>query len=418
MRRTLLLLLVALLIRAIPGQSGVLSTFSIDVRLKTPVSSQHSHPGDPVETVVTAPVMTHNRVLIPAGSVIHGNVEAVRQLNERHRQAGLLLQFTQIVTPEGETIAIDGKVTAVDNARETVNSDGWINGQRPYSVKPTKVQDLLILAAHAHPVTLVALEGVKFLRREAAHLQIQFAPGVDLTLTTPMAAMVEGAASDGLVKYSDRELDLAMENIVGNLPTRVVTSGTRRPADLTNIVLIGTRAEIQSAFLAAGWTTTAKLNLRSGVKTIFAAAEQHPYGRAPVSRLTLNARPPDLVFQKQNDTFAKRHHIRLWQESVTFDGRPIWVGAATHDIAIGFSYSYGFRHRIDAAIDVERAKVVDDLVFGGDAKFQGLLERQDAPRYGVNASGDPFQTDGRIAVLKISGWRTGVAAMDTGKTHP
>ena len=177
-----------------------------------------------------------------------------------------------------------------------------------------------------------------------------------------------------------------------------------KPADLTNIVLIGSRSDVERAFAAAGWTTTAKLNFGSGMRTLFAAAEQHPYRRAPVLTLFLYDRNPDLVFQKQTDTMAKRHHIRLWQETSTLDGQPVWVGAATHDVAITFSPSKGFTHRIDASVDLERTKVVDDLLFSGEATFRGLVDRPNVPRESKNATGDPVRTDGRIAILSLSNW--------------
>ena len=55
--------------------------------------------------------------------------------------------------------------------------------------------------------------------------------------------------------------------------------------------------------------------------------------RSPVSALLMNERPPDLVFQKSLNTFAKRHHVRIWKLAKKYNGREVWVGAATHDIA-------------------------------------------------------------------------------------
>jgi hypothetical protein len=48
----------------------------------------------------------------------------------------------------------------------------------------------------------------------------------------------------------------------------------------------------------------------------------------------IDGRQPDLVFQKSLDTFAKRHHVRIWKLASTYDGREVWVCSSTHDIAV------------------------------------------------------------------------------------
>jgi hypothetical protein len=166
--------------------------------------------------------------------------------------------------------------------------------------------------------------------------------------------------------------------------------------------LIGSRLDVEKAFGDAGWTTSTKLGLRSGLRTFFAVVEQHPYNQGPVSKLLLHHRKPDLVFQKQNDTFAKRHHIRLWQETASFNGKPVWIGAATHDVAIAFSPASGFRHLVDPSIDLERQRLIDDLMYSQSATFLGMGDRANVAKESKNATGDPLQTDGRIAILSLN----------------
>jgi len=116
----------------------------------------------------------------------------------------------------------------------------------------------------------------------------------------------------------------------------------------------------------------------------------------------LDGRPPDLVFEKANNTFASRHHLRIWHRPDRFGGKEVWVCASTHDIGIDFSErDYTFIHRTDTQIDRERAKVVNDLLFTGKVRGLALVERPDAPTTGQNATGDEFKTDGRVAVLEF-----------------
>ncbi len=140
----------------------------------------------------------------------------------------------------------------------------------------------------------------------------------------------------------------------------------------------------------------------SKFETLRALAEDRGYNEAPVSVLLLDGSPPDMVFEKTNDTFARRHHLRIWRRPGMVDGKPVWAVAATHDTGINFSEAdRTFIHRIDAQIDREREKVVDDLLFTGRVKACELVDRLQVPRKTSNATGDSIETDGRIAVLLL-----------------
>ncbi len=138
------------------------------------------------------------------------------------------------------------------------------------------------------------------------------------------------------------------------------------------------------------------------METFRAIAEARGYQQAPVSTLLLEGRKPDLVFQKQNNTFAQRHHMRVWMRRDQFHGQAVWVAAATHDIGIEFSpENRTFIHKIDSQIDRERAKVVNDLLVTGTVRGLALVERPGVPRESQNATGDKLETDGSMAVLQF-----------------
>ena len=121
-----------------------------------------------------------------------------------------------------------------------------------------------------------------------------------------------------------------------------------------------------------------------------------------MSLLTLEGRRPDLVFEKQNNTLARRHHVRIWARPGEFRGRPIFLAAATQDVGIFFSaQERTFTHRIDSRIDLERDKIVDDLAFAGAVEMSTLVDRPQVSRSGTNAAGDRIETDGAIAALVL-----------------
>ena len=122
-----------------------------------------------------------------------------------------------------------------------------------------------------------------------------------------------------------------------------------------------------------------------------------------MSTLLLQGQPPNLVFQKSLNTFAKRHHLRVWKVKQDYNGRNVWVAAATHDIATtseraGTKWS----HRIDPHIDREREWVETDLLFIGTAKARAQVDRPKAPKQLSNATGDDIVTDGKMSVVELA----------------
>jgi LssY C-terminus len=171
----------------------------------------------------------------------------------------------------------------------------------------------------------------------------------------------------------------------------------------TNVFFIGKREELEAAFQAAGWKNADHLGLKSAMEELRAAARKSGYDQAPVSLLTLNGAQPDVVFQKALNTISKRHHVRLWKQTgVLYEGREIWVAAATHDIGVAASgKGTKWFHRIDPRVDREREWIKNELLFAGAASGYALVERPAAPTRTRNATGDEVITDGKMLVLAL-----------------
>ena len=95
----------------------------------------------------------------------------------------------------------------------------------------------------------------------------------------------------------------------------------------------------------------------SGFQTFRAIAGQGGYKEAPMSILRLEEEAPAMTLQKGLNTFAKRHHLRIFKRPDTFNGKPVWVSSSTQDTGIDFSQeNHTFIHKIDPRVDRERAR--------------------------------------------------------------
>ena len=374
----------------------------IQVRLKSKVSTQTSKPTDPVEVVVIAPVMVGGQFAIPAGAVVRGTVEKASQSAKGDERSVLVLAFTELEM-DGAKMKVAARVSAVENARESVDEQGQITGIIASETISGELDAGLNKLADKASGFAGILSQMKSAVLKAPENDVTYDSGVDLTLKLTAPLDLKGPSGPGpaakLVPIGDED---GLAALVGRQAFQTWAQKPSKPSDITNIMLVGTQEQVQQAFAAAGWSNAAALSTQAKLETFKAIAEQRGYKEAPVSVLLLENKPPDLVFEKLNNTFAQRHHLRVWRRGDNFGGQPVWVIAATHDTGIDFSQeNRTFIHKIDPQIDHERAKVVNDLLFSGQVRSVALVERPDVPQHGQNATGDNIETDGKMAVLVL-----------------
>ena len=369
------------------------------VRLTKPLSTQTARPGDPVEAVAIAPVIQDGLTVIAAGTRIRGSVEMATPAAPDHR-AVLLLSFGEA---EGGGIrrAFTARVAEVDNARETVDEQGSIVGILASDTLTGQLDSELGTIKGQYGGLASILSAAKGAMFDQASPEIVYPAGVELTLrlTQPLVTAGTRTAEPPAWPAGERK---KLDRIVSKQPIRATARENRKASDLVNLLFVASQDSLRRAFRDAGWSEAAGLSASSQVEVLRALAEDRGYQEAPVSVLWLDGKPPDLVFEKANNTFARRHHVRIWRVRGSAGGTPLWAAAATHDTGVDFSEAgHTFLHRIDPMIDREREKIVNDLLFAGRVTSLELLERPKAPRKTLNATGDPIETDARIAVVGI-----------------
>ncbi len=92
---------------ALPGGSVVHAI------LITPLDSAHSKKGDPVEALITQPLVSSGHLFLPEGSRLRGSVLQVRPARKLNRNGQLRIAFHQVVPPGGIQQAVDASLTGV-----------------------------------------------------------------------------------------------------------------------------------------------------------------------------------------------------------------------------------------------------------------------------------------------------------------
>jgi hypothetical protein len=375
----------------------------IEIRLKTKVSSNASKPHDPLEAIVIEPVLIGSQCIIPLGATVRGEVARSEPSAAADQRALLQLDFTQLVGKHEKPIPLAAKVTDVENGRESVDESGVIQGiVASESLSNRMDQGLEKLTDRASGLAgILQLAKTKLIKTTDA--EIVYDSGVEMTIALTAKETIDPADVPGMTaNIQPAAADRRLEQLVNAQPFQTIAEKPPKPSDKTNLMFIGSQEQLTAAFAAAGWMPAAGLTKGSGFETFAAIAEQRGYKEAPMSVLLLENRPADFNYQKQNNTFSKRHHLRVWRRPVQWQGQDVWVASATHDIGIDFSAeNRTFIHKIDPQIDQEKMKIVWDFVGTGGVKYWTLVDRPNVPKESMNATGDKLVTDGKMAVIAL-----------------
>jgi len=201
---------------------------------------------------------------------------------------------------------------------------------------------------------------------------------------------------------------------------RFTITGDGLPGDPVNLVLIGTRQQLQAAFACAGWSEADRLGLASSWRMVRAFVWNSPYPTAPFSTLYLFGRGQDIGFQKAIDNSPrKRHHIRFWATSLTraeatvgtadfwlntdrpaHHERVLWVGAGTKDTGLSLTkLTFQITHATDSDTNAERDYIIAELTkCGVIVDANSYRSGQRLPTQRVNH----YITDGEVTVANLA----------------
>ena len=372
------------------------------IRLLQPLSSYSSKTGTVVRGFLIESPQCDGLLAFQTGALVEGRIVTVHKVGMgfRHEIATIDIQFSRMLQ-NGESLEMNARVLEIDNAREKVKN-GVIQGIRGTNTPQDRLSSRIPYLAMWYPGTYWVLPAYRALFPIFPEPEIYFPSGTDLLLklVSPMA-LPPGER----VTSRNQEFDTAkwqeLDQKVLSLPARTSTA-KGQDADVVNLAFIGSQKQIESAFQAAGWMNTDSASRRATLRQLSALLLLRNYPHGPMSAQLLKDRPFDLSWQKGLDSYAKRDHLRIWSNSDTWQGQPVWFSASTQDVGVRILIrKKEITHRVDADIDGERDKIVRDLTLAGCVEAVHNTSRPGMPLSLKNATGDKLSTDGAVAVVQL-----------------
>ncbi len=191
------------------------------------------------------------------------------------------------------------------------------------------------------------------------------------------------------------------------LPCCATDESGERNGDPLNLVVVGDVGDVLAAMSRAGWSFTHRVDFGTIQRMIGAAISGQAYPVAPVSPLYFMGRPQDMALQRARNTIVQRNHLRLWLAPFRFEGRSVWTGQISRDIAVKATTKSPTltTHVIDPNVDEAREHLLQSLMVAGAIErfaFVHAMQAAPASQPYRNLTEDPYFTDGLRFVVMLS----------------
>lgn len=262
-----------------------------------------------VEAVVIAPVAVDGTIVVAQGVEVLGHVKEVTAPLTASEQAVLVLTSDRLRAGAKST-PISARLAEVDNARETVDKDGRLLGIKASDTGSARLDQGIGKLTQKNSALGDLLGAVKQAVVKEPDASINYPGGVEMSIqvTEPFNWTGPPQHFVGGIRGQD-----TLPALIANQPVVTYAEKPPKPSDIPNLMFLGAEEQIMAAFEAAGWTKAEQLNRESKMEMFRALAEDRGYKEAPVSTILLDGQPPELTFEKLNNTFAARHHLRVWR---------------------------------------------------------------------------------------------------------
>lgn len=372
------------------------------VRLTQPVNSNEAKPGMLVHGFLLESPECNGNAALPIHLPVEGRVVSGHRvgLGLVHETASLQIEFYRIIPEQSPAVEIDGQVTNVNNAREAVKN-GVIVGTRSSETPQGEISSRLKYLPSLHLYPDPFLLGFKLLFPVFPEPEIHLPAGTDLhvVLKKDVALPEELLPPPSLPQVTDDDL-FSVASSLDHLPARTFDRKGHE-ADLINMAFLGSREDVVTAFLTAGWKQSDPVSRHSVMHQFHAFLKKTSYKTAPMSRQHFDGHLSDLTFEKTFDSYGRRDHLRIWQVQNS-GNQALWVGAAVRETGATLSVTrLGFMHHVSADLDEEQHAIERDLLGVDVVESVGSLERPDQPKAMLNATGEVLRTGGDVRIVRL-----------------
>ncbi len=126
----------------------------VHARLVTPLNSSTAKKGDPVEALITEPLMVSNHLILPEGSVIKGSVMQAQPARRMGRNGQLRILFHQVAPPNGIEEKVETSLEGVAVAKGEhlkLDAEGGAQVTTPRTRYLTTGIQVMLAASQASP---------------------------------------------------------------------------------------------------------------------------------------------------------------------------------------------------------------------------------------------------------------------------
>ena len=343
----------------------------VRLQLARTISSAHAHKGDRLDFVVVKDVEVGGFTVIRAGARAEGPVIRVRGKRPLGIGGNIILKLDSVELTTGERV---GLVASKE-----------FKG-RAHTIRMAVA--MAVTAAFYPPAAPVFL-----LTRGRDSTVLK---GTEVTAYTKKDASVE-AEDVPFAKQSASEL----AEMIRFLPPRVL-NGEGREGDMLNLIFLAREDDLQAAFARAGWLKVEKSTPQIIWHLLW---QRERYTKLPMDKLYVFGRPQDYSYSlpDPDSIVARRHHLRIWKTDRGRDGIPLWVGAATHDVAIEFvKHKFRLFHKIDPNVDEEREFIAGNLAETWQLTREQYLRCAEPVFNAQTATGQEYYSDSRMLFLELN----------------
>jgi LssY C-terminus len=343
----------------------------VKLQLAQTISSGHAHTSDRLEFEVDKGVEIGGLTVISAGAKAEGSVIRVKRKRPFGIGGDVIIKLDSVELTTGEKVQLSAR-------------------------KEFKGRSHTIRMAVGMAITAVI-----YLPAAPAFL---LTPGRESTVLkgTEVTAYTKNDLSVDTERLPvAQKTDSELSAMIKLLPPRVL-NGEGREGDMLNLIFAAKEADLQEAFAHAGWVKVEK----STPQIIWHLLWQRKhYAKLPMDKLYVFGRSQDYSYALPDpmSIVARRHHLRIWKTDRAVDGVPLWVGAATHDVAIEFvKHKFRLFHRIDPDVDAERDFVASNLATTSLLTHEQFVRCSEPVFKAETATGQTYYSDSRMLFLELT----------------